>query len=250
MDRYVAFAVILQIIVDFLLLMSVGRLWSKNGYIRYVIGAILGGLYTFLCLQKGFYFMSDAVWHVIFLLLSGFACFDFDLNGLKQTVVYVLLRMALEGFLSGRNLSVETIIAAMVIGGLLIFGLRGQTNRSLIPVEICIGDRKIRLTALRDTGNGLYDPISGKHVLIVGSDIASALTGLSSEQLQDSVSTVQAVPGLRLISYKTVGSASGLLLAKSYADVKIGNQKGSTLVAFSPVCLDSSGKFQALTGGA
>ncbi len=249
MDRYVAFAVILQIVVDFLLLMSVGWLWGKNGYIRYILGAVLGGVYTFLCLQKGFSFLSAAFWRSVFLLLSGFVSFDLDLHGLRRTAVYVLLRMALVGISVGKNLAIETLIAAAVVAGLLVFGLKGQRGNHFVPVEIGRGDQTVKLTALRDTGNRLYDPISGKQVLIVGADVAKTLTGLSSEQLQDSVSTVQAVPGLRLVSYKTVGTASGLLLAKNYADVRIGNQKGSVLVAFSPVCLDSCGKFQALTGG-
>ena len=104
----------------------------------------------------------------------------------------------------------------------------------------------MRLTALRDTGNSLRDPITGKPVLIVGADIAEKLTGLSPAALRDPVRTMGSLPGLRLIPYRTVGN-TGFLLALRIPSVKIGNRQGSALVAFSPHILGSG--YQALTGG-
>ena len=119
-------------------------------------------------------------------------------------------------------------------------------GRDLIPVELTYGAQTVRLTALRDTGNSLRDPITGKPVLIVGADIAEKLTGLSPAALRDPVRTMGSLPGLRLIPYRTVGN-TGFLLALRIPSVKIGNRQGSALVAFSPHILGSG--YQALTGG-
>ena len=119
-------------------------------------------------------------------------------------------------------------------------------NRNLVPVELTYGSKTLRIKALRDTGNTLRDPITGKQVLIVGSDVAQKLTGLTVSMLNDPVGSVQALPGLRLIPYQTVGN-TGFLLALKLNDVRIGDRQGSALIAFSPCLLGKH--YQALTGG-
>ena len=99
----------------------------------------------------------------------------------------------------------------------------------------------------RYTGNTLQDPVTGQPVLVIGADAANRLTGLSREQLRSPVESLEALPGLRLVPYRTVGG-SGLMLARKYQNVKIGKWKGSQLVAFAPERL--GGGYEALTGGA
>ena len=110
----------------------------------------------------------------------------------------------------------------------------------------------MRMTALQDTGNTLCDPVTGRPVLVVGVEIAQQLTGLTQQQLRCPVEAIAEapLPGLRLIPYRAVGQPSGLLLALRLQDVRIGNWKGSSLVAFAPDGLSREGAYQALTGGA
>ena len=119
-------------------------------------------------------------------------------------------------------------------------------RQNLIPVELCYGEQIFQLTALRDTGHSLRDPITGKNVLIVGADMAQRLTGLCPRELRDPVGTMQSIPGLRLIPYQTVGN-TGFLLAIFVAQAKIGERQGSAVVALSPNVFGSH--YQALTGG-
>ena len=109
----------------------------------------------------------------------------------------------------------------------------------------------MRLTALQDTGNSLIDPLTGRSVLVVGADVAKKLLGLTREQLSMPAEAIVSagVPGLRLIPYRTVGQAGGMLLGLRLQDVKIGHWKGSSLVAFAPEGLSEEGAYQALTGG-
>lgn len=117
-----------------------------------------------------------------------------------------------------------------------------------LSVELNHGEKSVRLTALKDTGNSLRDPITGREVLVVGVEAAETLTGLSAAQLRRPLDTISMLPGLRLIPYKTV-SGRGFLLAMPMQDVKIGSYRGSCLVAFSPESI-GNGNYQALTGGA
>ena len=140
------------------------------------------------------------------------------------------------------------LLASVLLLLLCVLGLPEKSG-TLIQIELSYGTNRMKLTALRDTGNSLHDPITGKPVLILGADAAKDLIGLSEHQLRNPTDTMGAIPGLRLIPYRAIGG-EGLLLALRLPYVRIGSREGSTLVAFAPEVLSKEGKFQALTGGA
>jgi hypothetical protein len=119
-------------------------------------------------------------------------------------------------------------------------------KKDLIPIELTYGGKNLQLTALRDTGHGLRDPITGKSVLVVDADTARKLTGLSRAALCDPVNSLESIPGLRLIPYKTVGN-TGFLLAIQIREAKVGDRQTSVVVGLSPNLLGK--QYQALTGG-
>ena len=120
-----------------------------------------------------------------------------------------------------------------------------------LPVTIEYHGRTMELTALEDTGNQLKDPLTGRSVLVIDGTQAQTLTGLTQQQLRCPVQTMLSAPisGLRLIPYHTVGQPGGMLLALRIPQVKIGQWKGSSLVAFAPDRVCTDGAYQALTGG-
>ena len=131
---------------------------------------------------------------------------------------------------------------------LLILWTRSEKSL-LIPIELHYCHKAVKLMALKDTGNMLHDPISGKPVLIVGADVAAELTGLTEKQLNTPVDTVGTIPGLRLIPYKTIGEQGKMLLAISVQNAIIDGRSENSVVAFAPMLLDEKGKYQALIGG-
>ena len=177
------------------------------------------------------------------LLLSVLLSFGFRVSSARSVVIFLVLQLAVTGISRAERLP-SMLLCALGIGAVSLFGSKEER---LIPVELSYRGKTLSLNALRDTGNTLRDPVTGRQVLIVGADIAGMLTGLTPSQLENPVSTVGIIPGLRLIPYKTVGN-TGFLLAMKIADAKIGNRQGSTIVAFSPNSLGSN--YQALTGGA
>ena len=133
------------------------------------------------------------------------------------------------------------ILSAALIAGMCIVGFRGKLGKEYVDVEL----EGVRMTALRDTGNSLTDPITGQQVLVVSSQFGKRILGLTQSSLADPVSAMGTVSGARLIPYSAVGKTGSLMLAKKYENVRIGTWKGSCLVAFAPNELG----YEALTGG-
>jgi len=254
MKGYAMTVMLLRFAVDFLLLLGVCRM---SGYPpdwgRVLVGAALGGLYSGICLLPGLVFLANSLWMAAALCIICLAVFGFEKGGLRRSVLFILLQLALNGIGMGLDKGGLWSAAASAIGVFLLcaVGFRGQpVDAGFVPVELSCGGNCVQLLALRDTGNALRDPITGRPVLVVSADVAQRLVGLTREQLKRPVEALSSgkIPGLRLIPYRTVGLDCGMMLALPLRDVRIGKWKGNSLVAFAPEGLD--GEYQALTGGA
>lgn len=245
--------IILNFLVDWLLLMGTNRLCGHSPNPgRAALAAALGGLHAGACLLPGFDFFSNLLWRTVVLGLMAMLAFGMQKAALRRGVVYLLLSMALSGILLGiGDRKPWTLLAAAgVVCFLCRIGFCGTIGGAgYTPVELFYGGQRLKLTALRDTGNTLVDPVTGGPVLVVDGPSAQKLTGLSDAQLRQPVQTMGAIPGLRLIPYRAVGTQGGLLLALNLQQVKIGSWQGSRVVAFAPEQLSANGEYQALTGG-
>lgn len=253
MPEYLEMTIILNTVVNYMLLMGSNRISGfPTAFGRVAAAAALGGLYGGTCLFPGFRFLGNMVWRIVSLALMSLVAFGMDLNALRRGVIFSVLSMALGGIVMriGSN-SVWTVLAsAAVLILLCCTGIKKNPGtRIFAPVELQYGGKRLRLTALMDTGNLLRDPVTGSAVLVVDADTAQALTGLSVQQLRSPLDNVGYIPGLRLIPYRAIGQDGGLLLALQVKDVRIGNWKGSSMVAFAPQQLSREGTYQALAGG-
>ena len=112
----------------------------------------------------------------------------------------------------------------------------------------------MQLTALRDSGNTLCDPISGAQVLTVYWQAARRLfpaeLSLTAEDFAAPATLALRLQAEapRLIPYRAVGIRSGLLLALP-CEITIGKETKLSLVAFSPTPVSDGGAYDALTGG-
>ena len=202
-----------------------------------------------------FRFLGNTLWRIVILCLMGWVAFGCNKSALRRTVVFVVLCMALGGIAQGLGGGGggSLLASAAALSGMCLLGFRDRPGSvSYVPVELSYGGKQMRLTALCDTGNTLFDPVTGRPVLVVGAEVAQQLTGLTLQQLRSPVSSMEQsrLPGLRLVPYRTIGQHSGMLLAMRFSGVRIGNWQGSSLVAFAPEKLSDDGRYQALTGGA
>lgn len=123
---------------------------------------------------------------------------------------------------------------------------------SVLPVTLRLGGKTVRLSALRDSGNTLCDPVSGEPVLTVYWKAARPLFpfALSVEDVASPAALALRLQAYapRLIPYRAVGVSSGLLLAIP-CEITLLNQTKTGLVALSPTPVSARGAYEALTGG-
>lgn len=238
----------LNFCVNALLLAGTGHLAGKNiRPLRLLLPAALGAGYAAGCMQPEFRHFAALPWHLGVLAGMALLCYGWDL---KTGGVYILLTMALGYAVAAAGQGGVWQLPLCLVGvqclGRFAFGAQ---HRRLIPVEIVGQGRTVRLKALYDTGNELRDPVTGESVLVIGSTEARALTGLTERQLCRPLETLEQMPlpGLRLVPYRAVGEANGLLLAMRYPRVRLGGRSRTALVAFAPQSFGS--EYQALAGG-
>lgn len=234
---------IMILVVNLLLLYAAGKATNRSvTVLRILMAASFGALFAGLSALLGYAFLSHWTWRLGVLLITGILAFGVHPSVWGNILLFTLLHLSLGG-ITQSSITISMLLGAAGIGlACMILG-RGQ---NLIPVELTYGDQTLQLVALRDTGNTLRDPVTGKCVLVVGADTAQQLTGLTPQELRDPVGTIETVPGLRLIPYQTVGN-SGFLLAIWIPKAKVGGKQGSAIVALSPQIFESH--YQALTGG-
>ena len=245
----------LTFLVDLLLLFGTNRLLSyPPGWWRVILAALVDSLFSGLCLVDRFRFLGRGMWRILVLAIMVSTAFGVGKNAARRGLIFLLLKFALHGFagLMDDGGILPAILGAGGIAALCAKGLPAALGESqFVPVELKVNDRLWKMTAFRDTGNSLRDPLTGERVLVAGADIGQKLLGLTAGQLSDPADTLAAglAPGMRLIPYRTVGQRGAMMLARRFKEVKIGSWQGSALVAFAPDCFGKNDGFQMLIGG-
>ena len=241
--------------VDCLLLMGTNRLSGLQGSGKRIIAAALfGALYSGICLLPDFRFLGNTLWRIVSLGLMGSIAFGWSRSAIQRCALFGVLSLALGGMATALG---KSDLPVLVLSGVGLWCLcrlsmmSAPDSREYIPIEIQYGAQCIRLLALRDTGNRLRDPITGKQVMVINLEAASKLTGLTFQQLQSPLETmaIHPIEGLRLIPFSTIGQGSSMMLAKVFEDVTVNGRKERSVVAFAPENFGEKGVWQALVGG-
>lgn len=256
MVRYVFLVSVLACVVDLLLILGANALAGyPPGLKRSIPAAVVGGAYAALCLAPGLSFLGNGIWRVVVIGTVSVIAFGIDHGYPRRWMIFMLLKFALHGIATAFDSSGfgSVLLVSGTMGVLYVCSLRGnELRQELIPVELNYGQRKWKLTALRDTGNTLRDPITGERVLVAGADMGEKLLGLTDAQLAAPAETLASglAPGMRLIPYRTVGQQGAMMLAMRLRHVKVGAWQGSALVAFAPARFGTGEGYQMLVGGA
>lgn len=255
MEVYLDLFFILNFAVDFLLILGTNRLSGFGlGARRAALAAAGGALYAAACLLPGFLFLGNLFWRLVALTGMSVIAFGWRRNAVRRTVLFVFLNMALGGIASGMGNGGFWAIILGALGAAILctVGFCGYaTEQKYVDVSISHGNRKLRMTALRDSGNTLRDPISGLPVLVADATVGRELLDLSTEALQDPIETMHRIGnrGLRLIPYRAIGQPSGMLLGLRADSVEINGKKEDVIVAFAPQAIGNGKPYQALAGG-
>lgn len=251
---YLDIVMLVNFLVDLMLLVAANRLCGYPVKLRRTaLSAGIGAIYAGACLIPGFRFLGDLLWRLVMLGVMSGVAFGWNRTILRRGAVFVFLSMALGGIALGLGNGgfLALIAAAGGVCVLCMVGFRGDVAaKEYVTVQLTYQGVTRELIALKDTGNALKDPITGQPVLVVGADVAKQLLGLTRQQLLAPIETMAQckIPGLRLIPYRSVGNANGMMLAAKMERVYAQNREIGNLVAFAPQIL-GAGEFEALAGG-
>lgn len=252
---YLDMVMALNFAVDLLLLLGTNRLTGfPPEYKRSVAAAGVGAVYAGLAMVPQFRFLGNTLWRIIFLSLISMIAFGWNRSALQRGAVFVMLSMALGGIAMGIGMvDFGTLcICATVLWLLCRIGFRGKLGQmEYTTVELNWSGNKVRLLALKDTGNTLRDPLTGEQVLVCGADVGEELLGIDRGCFSKPYETLcsSAVPGMRLIPYHSVGQPGSMMLALRLKNIRIGQRTMDSLVAFAPREIAGEEGYRMLAGG-
>lgn len=273
---YIDSLFLLNLIVDYLLLLGAARL---SGAVlcrpRLALGAVLGAAYACAVFLPGCGFLVHPAVELSMAGAMALIAFGGGRRLLRSFLSFLALSCALGGgvlalsLLGARGVGLERgVLSPHVDLGVLLLAAAGcyavaslvfrrsagHGTRELVPAVLTLDGRQVALTALLDTGNTLTDPSTGRGVLIVEGEKAATLLDrpLGEAELRDPVGTLTRMGGgsrFRLLPYQAVGVECGLLLAVRLDRAKIGEREyRGVLAALSPTRLSDGGAYSALVG--
>lgn len=266
-------------LINYLLLVGAARVGGepiRRGRLALAGGA--GALWTTVCFLPGWGWLC----HPLCKAAAGAAMVLLAYGGsrrlLRQGLIFLTLSCALGGGLlllslaAGKGvwlrsgvlttgLDLRWTLAGAAAGSAGVSLLLRRAGRhgpgELLPVTVSVAGQSLLLTALRDTGNTLTDPATGRPVLVVeGERLGGLLPKELLRDLEDPARTMERCADphwrarLRLLPYRAVGVRGGLLLAVRTDRVRVGGREyAGVLAALSPTPVSDGGGYQALFGG-
>lgn len=272
MTVYLDLVFVLNFAVNYLLLRGTAQLGGGLRGKRLLAGAALGAAYAAAVWLPGCGFLRLSVCKLV--CAAGMLTVSFGLRRttLRLAAVFGELTLALCGAVYGVELlkhgtlrvrgdalffpvsfaSVVLTAGAVCAACRLLLPKLNHAGKSIVPLTLRIGARSLHLSALRDTGCTLCDPVSGEAVLVAEWRAARALTGLPLQAAEfaspDALALRLRAFSPRLIPYRAVGTGAGMLVALP-VQATLGKTTARRLVAFSPTPLSDSGAYEALIGG-
>ncbi len=280
---YVDSLFLLNLIVNYLLLLATGKLaaeWLRRW--RLLAGAAAGALYAAAVFFPGMGFLLHPFCKGAVAVGMVLIAYGGSRRLLRLLLIFFGVSAAFGGgvlaieLFGGRGLTLENGIyysmmdvklllvsaAACYLVLSLVFrrlGQHGGKRGELLPATIRLLGKSVQLTALVDTGNTLTDPMNGRPIMVAeGERLATLFSPEEFPARGELLSPVTAMERLsrgslrgrlRLVPYQTVGVECGLLLAVRTDRVCVaGKDCEGLLVALSPNKLSDGGAYSALVG--
>ncbi len=263
---------LLNLLINYTLLRGTARLGgAAPKLLRLWLGSTIGAVYSVVVFLPGLDWLNTVGGKALTaaaMLCCSFGCRRTTLRlGGIFSVLSVVLCGAVYSFYcvgkmpirSGGHLLYPVSFASLLLTAFsvniacrLLLPPLNHSNNSILPLTLEGHGKRIRLTALQDSGNTLRDPLSGGEVLTVYWKALRPI--LPPEVNEDSLADpTLLMPKLRdlsprLIPYRAVGTKNGILLAIPL-HISIGKESRMGLVALSPTPVSDGGAYEALTGG-
>lgn len=246
---------VLNFIIDYLILLGSARIcgiYMRRA--RYALSAAFGAAYAVLSIVIGGDMLSGAVMKLLSGTLMSLIAFYGEKKLLRCTLVFFAVSALFGGAIWAMSmqsdgtfnlpLSFPTLIIsfAFIYAVMSLIFRRSVCNRDkrISKLKISHRGKGLELLALRDSGNSLFDPISGAGVVIVSPETGTEFFG--EVDWSDPTEAAIKCDGMRLIPYSAVGTESGLMVAFRPDTLELdGKCRDDLIVAISPVAINGDG---------
>ena len=272
---YVDEMFLLNLIINYFIILATAKLCSLPlKRLRFAISAAVGALYSVLLLYPPLQFFASPITKLALGFLMTVIAFGVEIKLFKPFLAFLAVSAAFGGavyaasilagnYLDGGlyiNASMRVLALSFAVCYLIltfVFKRFGRNlKREIHTVKVVVGGKTAEFKALRDTGNELYDPLSGLPVMVVGMQEAGKL--LSGEQIEalkkgitefvDKIGNDEMLRSrFRLVPYTAIGHSASLLpVFRPDALWVDGKEDKNTLVGLAPTILCNDSEFSAV----
>ena len=255
--------------LDYLLVLCSARLCGiKLRRQRYALAAVPGAVYAVLSVVPSLGFMTLAPVKLVFGVLMALIAYGGEEKLLRCCLVFFAVSALFGGAVwaislqnggsIGSTAYISVSLPVLVISFALIYAVLSFVFRrsvksadiSVSEAELTLMGRSVYLRCLRDSGNALFDPVSGDCVLIVPAERLEKLfpsldAGLLSSDCTRLMTEPSLAGRLRLIPYSAVGTSGMLAAFRPDSIVIDGRSRDDIIVAISPTPVGGDG-FEAI----
>lgn len=289
MVAYLDLIILENICMNFLILYTTGKLLRRSiKKTRIFIASVLGALYVFslyINLSKFIINISKIIMALVLIKVSFnskkfiklikelivFFMVSFVYSGcalgfihcLKPKVIYVV-----NGIIIGGEYIFEIVLISAIISFILIkssmnlIKLKYKINKKdmICKLELILGNNKIKIDGLIDTGNLLVDPISKDPIIVVEKEkLINFIPENDIELIEDLLGGDKEIQNenfnakIRAIPYISVGNKNGIMFAYKIDCVKVEYQDEiselkNVLIGIYNDALTKNDKYSALLG--
>jgi stage II sporulation protein GA (sporulation sigma-E factor processing peptidase) len=276
---YVDSLFLINLVINYILLLVTAKICAvKTPRLRLLGAAGLGALYSVAAVLPLTPFLTSLVMKLAVGLLMVLTAFGGQARLLRPALVFFAVAAAFGGavmavsLLSGGrlgevrlslNLKLLILVFAAVYIVLILVFRRAAKHRGggIVTLRLRHDGREVSMRALRDTGNALTDPMTGRPVIVAGvGDLKPLFSAAIREtvtdlQKKDIVRVLEELAGtdtgtrFQLVPYSAVGISGGMLLAFRPDEIVVdGQNKTGMLLALSPNSVSENGAYSALLG--
>lgn len=249
---------VINLIIDYLILLVTAKicgLYLRRA--RYYLASLFGALYAALSVLPPLFFLTLLPVKLSAGIITAVIAFSKDEKLFRCTVSFFGVSALFGGAVwavslqSGTSLTGYIFLPVSLPVLALSFGMSyallsvifrrrvKNAGRKILPVVIQHGGKSVSLLALCDSGNTLYDAVTGSSVLIVHAERLRPVFGDKTDKLYLPATELIADcdnSGLfRLVPYRAVGVSSSLLAAFRPEHITVnGKLRDDIIVAVSP----------------
>ena len=288
MTIYIDVIFIENLILNYIMILSVAIILKKDKkHIRFVLGSLIGSLYTVITYITGVTIYTNLFFKFILSIVIVYVSFypqtikkmwkdllyfylvTFTFGGVAFGFIYIVKP---QDIFMRSGIELETIVIGFVVAFILIFlsfkviKKRLKKDNMYSPIEVVLDDFNIETIAMIDTGNFLKEPISGKPVIIlehtllyeiIPKQILNNLENIIGGDFSNVPEEIRLkyITRLKMIPFSSLGKQNGMLVGIKADKVKIFENESENIIEKKDIILGiynksltKRGEYRALVG--